>query len=274
MNYIYIYEGKLPYYIKKSIQNTINIDTGANIIFCNDQGQKIKGVDSINLKEIISNETQLIISKNFYKSEKNLLWSRSLLRIFYLRDLLNTMDINQFIHFDSDVLIYKPFSKINYSFNKNSFNITPLSNNELIFGYSCGFSKDVYGSIADKAQEFLLNIDDKNAQKMLSKELTEMKLLYNIFQQNKDLFNLLPVVPTYNEDIFDPASYGQYLGGTQKRFSKKFIDPNHLVGKELLNKSITPKLINSLPKVVKNQDINDLVNLHIHSKKINKFALK
>ena len=53
------------------------------------------------------------------------------MRIFYLRDLLNYMNIDEFIHFDSDVLIYKPFNKIKYSFDKK-FNITPLSNNELI----------------------------------------------------------------------------------------------------------------------------------------------
>ena len=55
---------------------------------------------------------------------------------------------------------------------------------------------------------------------MLSKELTEMKLLHNIFKQNKNLFNLLPVVPTNNEDIFDPASYGQYLEELKKIFGK------------------------------------------------------
>ena len=37
LNYIYIYDGKLPNYIKKSIQNTINIDSDASIIFCNNQ---------------------------------------------------------------------------------------------------------------------------------------------------------------------------------------------------------------------------------------------
>lgn len=274
LNYIYIYDGILPNYIKKSIQNTINIDSDASIIFCNNQKQKIKGATSVDLKKVISSETQLIINKSFFESEKNPLWSRSLLRIFYLRDLLNYMNIDEFIHFDSDVLIYKPFNKIKYSFDKKKFNITPLSNNELIFGYSCGFKKDVYCSIADRAQEFLLNINDREARKMLSKELTEMKLLHNIFKQNKNLFNLLPVVPTNNEDIFDPASYGQYLGGTQKRFSKKFVDPNHIVGKEILNKTISPKLLNSSPKVLQNQDIIDIVNLHIHSKKINKFALK
>ena len=33
LNYIYIYDGILPNYIKKSIQNTINIDSDASIIF-------------------------------------------------------------------------------------------------------------------------------------------------------------------------------------------------------------------------------------------------
>ena len=88
LNYIYIYDGILPNYIKKSIQNTINIDSDASIIFCNNQKQKIKGATSVDLKEIISSETQLIINKSFYKSEKNLLWSRSLLRIFYLRGFI------------------------------------------------------------------------------------------------------------------------------------------------------------------------------------------
>ena len=71
LNYIYIYDGILPNYIKKSIQNTINIDSDASIIFCNNQKQKIKGATSVDLKKVISSETQLIINKSFLSPKKS-----------------------------------------------------------------------------------------------------------------------------------------------------------------------------------------------------------
>ena len=43
------------------------------------------------------------------------------MRIFYLSDMSEKLDIESFVHFDLDVLIYKPFSDIKNYFRKNKW---------------------------------------------------------------------------------------------------------------------------------------------------------
>ena len=84
MNYIYVHEGSLPSYIVKSLENTLKIDPNAKVLFCNNQNFYHQDIESIQIDNIISKKTLEIQKKDFFKAEKNLLWLRSLLRIFYL----------------------------------------------------------------------------------------------------------------------------------------------------------------------------------------------
>ena len=86
-------------------------------------------------------------------------------------------------------------------------------------------------------------------------------------------FNLLNVLPNDKSSfLFDPGSYGQYLGGThKKKFSKGFIDKDHIVGIEILNQNVKPILFKNTYYVEKNDRMFDLVNLHVHSKKLKNF---
>ena len=275
MNYIYIYEGALPKYIKNSLENTLRIDPDANIYFCNDQNFEHEKITSVQISRIVSKSTETILHKEFFKYEPNLLWSRSLNRIFYLRDVVNALNINEFVHFDADVLIYKPFNEIKYKFSGSKFNITPLSEKEIIFGYSCSLNSKNFNSIVDKIEDLLKEFTDNESKNLLSKELNEMKMLMKIYNKESSLFNLLPVIPNeFGDEVFDPASYGQYLGGTKERFSKKFTDENHLAGKMIREGNFKPIIYNSYPKIVSNNKKFELVNLHIHSKKIKKFLPK
>ena len=275
MNYIYIYEGVLPKYIKNSLENTLKIDPDANIYFCNNQNYQHENITSVQIESIVSKSTKNILHKEFFKYEPNLLWTRSLNRIFYLRDVVNTLNINKFVHFDADVLIYKPFNEINYKFSSSKFNITPLSEKEIIFGYSCSLNRENFNCIVNKIEEFLIEFTDNESKNLLSKDLNEMKILMKIYNKEPSLFNLLPVIPKeISDEVFDPASYGQYLGGTKDRFSKKFTDENHLPGKMIKEGFIEPKIYNSYPKIVFNNNEFELINLHVHSKKIKKFLPK
>lgn len=275
MNYIYIYEGALPKYIKNSLENTLKVDPDANIYFCNNQNFQHKKVKSVQIESVISKSTKNIINKEFFKYEPNLLWTRSLNRIFYLRDVVNSLKIDEFVHFDTDVLIYKPFSEIKYKFSSSSFNITPLSEKEIIFGYSCSLNKENFNNIINKIEKLLIGFTDDESKNLLSKDLNEMKILMKIFNKEPALFNLLPVIPNkIGDEVFDPASYGQYLGGTKDRFSKKFTDENHLAGRMIKEGFFIPKFYNSYPKIFDNNNEFELINLHIHSKKIKKFLPK
>ena len=51
-----------------------------------------------------------------------------------------------------------------------------------------------------------------------------MEILGEVRNNNPNLFNILPDLPnSVNDIIFDPASYGQYLGGTHHKPKKWYL---------------------------------------------------
>ena len=86
--------------------------------------------------------------------------------------------------------------------------------------------------------------------------------------KNPEFFKLLEVLPVSDNDvIFDPGSYGQYIGGTHnKRFSKNFINIDHYVGREILKDGFKVSFENKKPFINHSKQIFELANLHVHSK--------
>ena len=105
--------------------------------------------------------------------------------------------------------------------------------------------------------------------------MNEMAALNIAYKLNPEYFNLLPILPNENSTIlFDPASYGQFLGGVDKKiFSKKYSTKNHYVGKFIQEKKLIPKFDNTGPHVLFKQQRYELSNLHIHKKNLQKFMI-
>jgi hypothetical protein len=108
------------------------------------------------------------------------------------------------------------------------------------------------------------------------KSLVEMRGLYLSYLENKEKFNLLPSLPEESQNIlFDPLSFGQYLGGRHyKRFSKGYLDREHKTYNYMTNKTIVPKYEQGTAMLFCNNKSIELANLHIHSKKLKKFLPK
>lgn len=280
MNYLFIYLGKIPEYVKTSINAVLSVDKNAEVYFCSQDNPGFKNINFINIEDIKSELTMATIDLNVYKDTNydaihNSLWINSLLRIFYINDFLEFTKLNQIVHFDSDVVIYKPFNEIRKVFKNDQLNITKLDNERLVFGYSFIQGQEVILNICKKIFNFL----EENKGNFKINPLNEMQILGAIKQNNPAMFNILPDLPYFGaENIFDPASYGQYLGGThlepKKWYKKKKAILDHSVGKEINAKRIKINFENSLPSVNFNQEKYDLVNLHIHSKNLDNFIPK
>ena len=136
MNYIFVQIGKIPKYLKYSIE-AIKIEDKPVIHLITTNKIDIKNVNNYHANDFNSEEIDYIKNLNYFETlGKNPLWDSSLLRIFYIKNLTKKLDLNNNIHFDSDVLIYKSFNEIKHLFKPNKLNITPLKENELVFGYS------------------------------------------------------------------------------------------------------------------------------------------
>ena len=109
--------------------------------------------------------------------------------------------------------------------------------------------------------------------------LNEMEVLSKIQQKLPMLFKLLPDLPYGNQGtVFDPAGYGQYLGGTfnnpKKWYKKQQPILDHSVGQEISSKRIRVGFKGNTPFVNYNEKKIPIANLHIHSKDLYKFKPK
>ena len=185
------------------------------------------------------------------------------------------LGINSFIHFDNDVLIYKNFNQVKNSFDNSKFNITPASEKLCIFGYSYIHDLRPINLINQKIIETAEFGIKHNWQFNYGKPLNEMSFIGTIQKDYPELFNLLPIFPYDTKYPFDPAGYGQFLDGTfcspKKFYSGVYANINEYIGREIISKRIKVRFKNNKPQVIwKNQSF-ELVNLHIHSKRMNKF---
>ncbi len=265
----------MPKYLKYSINTILQVDKTSKVFFITDQKIEIvdKRVKVFQIKDLDSKYIKRIYQEDYFSGEQNDLWETSLMRVFYINELVNLENIEEFIHFDLDVLIYKSFEEIKSSFLMNKINITQLTKNFLVFGYLFIPKKHLYNELTEIIFKIFENRFYYEKKYYDTKRLNEMKMLFIAYDKNPELFNLIQVLPNKNiSHVFDPGSYGQFLGGTHnKKFSKGFIDSEHIVGSEILKKNIKPATLKNKYGVIKDDTFYELANLHVHSKKLKNF---
>lgn len=276
MDYIFYYKGTINSHIYESLNSVLSNDVAARIFFCSDQviQSKSERFKLININEIKSDLIGEIDKlEKFERLDNNPLWKTSLMRVFYIYEIAQNLKLNSFVHFDSDVLIYKSYKELIKNFSQSKVNITQLSKDMLIFGYCYVANLDSYKKICESIIEIYEKKSYYESTYYDGKSLVEMRSLYLAYLLNPDLFNILPTLPTKNENIlFDPLSYGQYLGGRHyKKFSKGYLDRDHLTYDEMKSKKVVPKYKKGKSYIVHNKINIDLANLHVHSKNLSKY---
>ena len=283
MNYVLVSVGKIPEYIKFTLNSILSVDKDANIILCSDQKniENFKNIKIIDIRSLNNNKVEEFKSLNLYKNtifESNPLWETSALRVFYLESLKLNLDLEDIVHFDNDVLIYKPFEELKNNFLGGKFNITKESDKRFIFGYSYFSEANSLSQITKQIIELGKYGNIHNWRFNYGKPYSEMDFLGKIFSKNQELFHSLPVLPYNSNLVFDSSSYGQLLDGThmhpKKFYSSRYINLNHYVGTEIMAKRIKFKFINNKPHVLWAGESFDIANLHIHSKRLDKFLPK
>lgn len=274
MDYILHYDGTIPRYVNICIDTIKKIDPDSNIIFVNNSDFQKENVFSINTESISNQLFENFRKINYFSQEKNKLWETSLARIFLIHNVAKKLKINKFIHFDTDVLIYKPYDHLKIYFKENKLNITPADENRLIFGYSFIDGLDNLSLICEKVLSVIENAKHYEDTYFFGNKLNEMIILNIVYIENPNLFNLLGTIPKLNNEIiFDGLSYGQYLGGVDKKvFSKKYLNKAHYSGRAMLEKGFRPMHSKEGPRVVFEDKIFEIANLHIHKKTLKKFA--
>jgi hypothetical protein len=270
--YIYCHIGvKPPEHLLDSIQSIRIVDVNAKIYLITDQDFQLDSVHILQVENIISNQTRLVMNMKLFKKESNPLWRTSIFRIFLIRDAISYLGISYCYHFDSDVLLFMPSTKFETTISDfNGLYITPCNSNEYVFGFSR------FGSLS-KTEEICLILKKIIFNRFIRRNYfvsmpNEMQFLAGIAKKRPDLIKTLDIIPNNGlKFIFDPSSYGQYFGGTHSGNAPGFAQNTHYIGKEIINGNIIPLMLENKPYAQISHINYPIVNLHIHSKKTKNF---
>lgn len=278
MNYVLILINYFPEYIFYVLNSILSVDKDATVYIAHNDIKKInyKNIVEINLNEIESEYLKRFNELDVFKNtifENNPLWITSVQRIFYLDQIIKDLNLSNTVHFDNDILIYKPFAEIESTINKDTINITSYNSKKLIFGYSYFQNGKLSDYLSKEILKEYENGIDNNWINNNEKPLNEMEIMKLVELKNPNIFNLLPSLPFQNQILFDPAGYGQYIDGThtnpKKLFKRGYTSIYDPVGVEILAKRVKVQF-NKKPFVLWEGNKFNLSNLHVHSKRFKK----
>lgn len=203
-------------------------------------------------------------------------WLTTLLRLYIVYLYTSKNKINEFIHLEYDNLIYSDLKVLQ---------ILPKSIYFTRVGPYCSSAGFVYCNSLEHFEKFINRLIQllKKGEKIVRTftqydHLSEMILIDLIQTHTKDVMNYLPILPTGTGNdnfdklqvLFDGASYGQYLGGTNNGHDKGWYGLHQYVGQSIHNKTIQINF-DKQPYVFFEGKQIPIHNLHIHSKRLKDF---
>ena len=197
-------------------------------------------------------------------------WHRTAERIFYLQEHASRNKLTNFFHLENDVVMFHPVAhSILDSEDKSQICVVRMSQTHTTFAY-CHIPNYVeLEKLCNFFIEILFHVGEDNLRIHGGYDhISEMSLL-NMALRNK-VVGTFPILPSCAKRfVFDPGSYGQYLGGTNNGHGTGFTDPTHYIGSYINSTKNAPRIENGLPMMENKQ----IFNLHIHSKNLKDFVI-
>jgi hypothetical protein len=203
-------------------------------------------------------------------------WFTTFARVIVLTIAVKKFNIENTIHIEADNIIFaNDFTKINSLFSAGDFgwcNEAPNSSAPSLI-----YIKDAAaGDTLYKLHIKLLNKGEQVIRPYVghfAPWITDMAFL-DLIRKGSKQYKMLPCVPLgeYSKNfetvqaVFDPTSYGQFLGGTNNGHPEGYCEYRHFVGKEIIDKNIEVKF-NKEPFIVYKGINIPIFNLHVHNKK-------
>jgi len=277
MNYILFNYGVTPKYIKYTIESIKKHDLSSEIYFCtNDIDFHNPDVNIININELKKSRTIEILNSEYYKNAKLPLWNTSMARVFAIFDVAKLLSIDEFLHFDNDVLIFEDFYKVKKSLDKfKGLHITRSNSRHLVFGFSYVNCLSTYKNIINILyDELVSNNYLKITKNDKSYKFNEMYMMNKAYIKNPELINILPSIPNSNQPIlFDPGDYGIFLEGNDFNENLSTITLSNDIGKYIYKNlpNINIEFLSNKPYLIQKDSSQQIFNLHIHQKNLEKY---
>ena len=286
MNVILFNKGLLPSYITITLNQIRKYNSDIDIYLISDNVFNSESCKYINLKDLKSEYISFFSQSDFYVNDLNPLWRTSIERFFYIHGLIEELNLTNIFHFDNDVLVYDNFENVVKKITDETNLITPANENNLVCGMLYTKNKLSFLEIIHrlylkiklgqtKLQSMYKNksiiYNNKEVEKF---HLSEMSLLKIIQDEYKCIFDF-PIMPhDSNYDkfnmCFDPSSWGQYIC-TYDNHPPKYYSSHHYIGRYIENKTYDLIFENKMPYITYKDTTYKLFNLHVHSKKLEKW---
>ena len=286
------YDSLPEYYIQTLTHNSQKF---ANTIFLSEKNEILKhkhrfpdNTIFISVEDEITNtdefkEVQNILDTLWTRYRYDTFWYVTFMRTIVLGILIKKLQLTNTIHIEADNIIYAETPN-------NIFDVLQTGD----FAYSNEAPHaSALALMAFKDPEAGLNIVKhhitllKKGDQLLNPyvghfcgHVTDMAFIDLIYRARKN-YKMLPCLPygPFSENfpklqyVFDPISYGQYLGGTNFNSPPGYAETRHYVGKEIIDKKIKV-VFDKKPFITYNDKEIPIFNLHIHNKKALPYFLK
>lgn len=212
--------------------------------------------------------------KGFPNNYKDPFWLLTLLRLYVVYLYVKKQSINTFVHLEYDNLIYQNYSCLSKLEPKVYFTRVGPQCSSAGFMYCNSFTHfekfiNKLVRIIEKGEHHIRHFTQYD-------HLSEMIMIDLIYQHTSNIMEYLPLLPTDQLAkeigyVFDGASYGQYIGGTNNGHGPGWYGLHHYVGQALHNKIINVKYTDK-PYVTMQNITLPIFNLHVHSKNLGKYV--
>jgi hypothetical protein len=248
------------------------------------QSEKFLGQKSILLtNENISEESHKKLNdfyelcKQYFPSfYRDTFWLLTLIRLYVVYLYCEENNINEFIHLEYDNLIYSDLKILKKL--PSSIYFTRVGPYCSSAGFVYCNNLQSFAKFINKLKQLITKGEQVVRQFTPYPHLSEMIMLDLIYTHSKDTINYLPVLPegigsdNFNtlDVLFDGASYGQYLGGTNNGDKSGWTGKHHYIGSSIEDKKIEV-FFDKVPYCIYNGKKINIYNLHIHSKNLKNF---
>lgn len=298
MDLVYIHIGKkpIPGYFWDSVKQTRRFYDGNIFVILqekelSDLYYNVIGIKAEDLNSESGNDFSHLYSFMNNRDKLGDFWFVTAQRFFLLETFMRKYNKENIIHLEYDNLLYEDLRKYETIFKeqyKNSIAVGQVSNSHSSAGI---MYIDTYKDLEFVNNNILEYLKSYNKKEELLTEMVMLKYYSDKFPNRIKYYPIIPNSEKYSvnidlfNSIFDPASWGQYVGGFNTPFmgghknpGKESIIKDHIIGKELLddNVKIVWEYDSKYRKCPFVLDINNhkwkLNNLHIHSKELNKYV--
>ena len=263
-------------YIYDNIKQLLLLNYNVTVIISDNLKDMFKNIENIKIVLTSSiNDSNFNSLSKLDDSFRGGFWKLTSARLFYLYNYLKTNNIQHSIHIENDVMLY---GKVNIP-DLSKVWLTMDSNSRCIPGIIfipdyISIERLIIDYIFDKNDmENLAIFFNNNRDKCMTFPLIQSNMYYDkqdIFSQNFDSFNC----------IFDGAAIGQYLGGVDPRNiagdTRGFVNETCVVDYSRYQFIWRLDSYTNLykPNIIINEREIPIMNLHIHSKQLNRFSVR